>query len=67
MIVRPLIFDCRDASAQLSTLALTWVLTAIFMGVHGLTSYLRERKRLLSRATLISSAVPVPVVVDGWS
>lgn len=37
------------------------------MGVHGLTSYLREKKRLLSRTTVLSSAAAVPVVVDGWS
>ncbi|CAA7259032.1 unnamed protein product [Cyclocybe aegerita] len=39
------------------------------MGVHGLTTYLRERKRLLSATTVLSakSNNPVPIVVDGWS
>ncbi|KAF8967929.1 hypothetical protein BDZ97DRAFT_1916502 [Flammula alnicola] len=39
------------------------------MGVHGLTTYLREKKRLLSATTVLSSSAKnsVPVVVDGWS
>ncbi|PPR05256.1 hypothetical protein CVT24_008282 [Panaeolus cyanescens] len=39
------------------------------MGVHGLTTYLREKQRLLSTAKLITSSQPqaIPIVVDGWS
>ncbi|KDR75736.1 hypothetical protein GALMADRAFT_248404 [Galerina marginata CBS 339.88] len=39
------------------------------MGVHGLTTYLREKKRLLSTTTVVSpsSKTSVPIVVDGWS
>ncbi|PPQ76786.1 hypothetical protein CVT26_001753 [Gymnopilus dilepis] len=38
------------------------------MGVHGLTTYLRENRRSLSTTTLASSSkTPVPIVVDGWS
>ncbi|KAF8176516.1 hypothetical protein BJ912DRAFT_986797 [Pholiota molesta] len=39
------------------------------MGVHGLTTYLREKKRLLSTTTVLSSSSKntVPIVVDGWS
>ncbi|KAF5322051.1 hypothetical protein D9619_001924 [Psilocybe cf. subviscida] len=39
------------------------------MGVHGLTTYLREKKRLLSTTTNLPAPSPgsVPIVVDGWS
>ncbi|KAF9526652.1 hypothetical protein CPB83DRAFT_908271 [Crepidotus variabilis] len=39
------------------------------MGVHGLTTYLREKKRLLAETTTVSptSTDTIPVVVDGWS
>ncbi|KJA28957.1 hypothetical protein HYPSUDRAFT_33419 [Hypholoma sublateritium FD-334 SS-4] len=39
------------------------------MGVHGLTTYLREKQRLLSTTTLLASSSKnkVPIVVDGWS
>lgn len=40
------------------------------MGVHGLTTYLREKKRTLSVTTVLSSSSnnsQVPIVVDGWS
>ncbi|VDC00308.1 unnamed protein product [Peniophora sp. CBMAI 1063] len=41
------------------------------MGVHGLTTYLRENKRHLSRSVQFSpqseAKVPVPLIIDGWS
>lgn len=39
------------------------------MGVHGLTTYLRENKRHISRTLQLPSSddSPVQVVVDGWS
>ncbi|KAG6920166.1 hypothetical protein DXG01_004933 [Tephrocybe rancida] len=40
------------------------------MGVHGLTTYLRENQRLLSTTLNLpskSSSDPIPIVVDGWS
>ncbi|KAH9485037.1 hypothetical protein JR316_0001943 [Psilocybe cubensis] len=39
------------------------------MGVHGLTTYLREKRRTLSTTTIVSGSTNslVPVVVDGWS
>ncbi|KAH9889537.1 hypothetical protein C8Q73DRAFT_737263 [Cubamyces lactineus] len=40
------------------------------MGVHGLTTYLREHKPILSRTVhlpLQHPNEPVPIVVDGWS
>ena len=40
------------------------------MGVHGLTTYLRESKSVLSRTKLLSSTSstpPVPLAVDAWS
>jgi hypothetical protein len=39
------------------------------MGVHGLTTYLREKKHLLSTTSVRSatSKDSVSVVVDGWS
>ncbi|KAF9049890.1 hypothetical protein BJ165DRAFT_1329774, partial [Panaeolus papilionaceus] len=39
------------------------------MGVHGLTTYLREKQRLLSASKLVTSSHPqsIPIVVDGWS
>ncbi|KAF4620667.1 hypothetical protein D9613_000817 [Agrocybe pediades] len=39
------------------------------MGVHGLTTYLREKQRILSTTTVASSSStkPIPIVVDGWS
>ncbi|KAF8891746.1 hypothetical protein BD779DRAFT_1437600 [Infundibulicybe gibba] len=41
------------------------------MGVHGLTTYLRENRRLLSKSYVLSHQSPPPgpisIVVDGWS
>ena len=41
------------------------------MGVLGLTTYLREKQRLLSTTIVLSSESspkkPIPIVVDGWS
>ena len=41
------------------------------MGVHGLTTYLRESKNLLSHSLSLSTgsppSMPVPLVVDAWS
>ncbi|KAK0241574.1 hypothetical protein EDD85DRAFT_406352 [Armillaria nabsnona] len=37
------------------------------MGVHGLTTYLRENKRALSRTVQCSLNDPICVVVDAWS
>ncbi|KAG6891496.1 hypothetical protein C0992_005635 [Termitomyces sp. T32_za158] len=39
------------------------------MGVHGLTTYLRENERLLSTTLNLpsSSSDPIPIVIDGWS
>ena len=42
------------------------------MGVHGLSTYLRENQRKLSAPLVLSqeqlkSEVTIPLVVDGWS
>nr|VWP00059.1 Quinic acid utilization activator [Ganoderma boninense] len=40
------------------------------MGVHGLTSYLRENKHTLSRTLSLpqpSLSQPIPLIVDAWS
>ena len=42
------------------------------MGVHGLSTYLRENQRKLSTPLVLSqegptSEAPIPLVVDGWS
>lgn len=42
------------------------------MGVHGLTTYLRENKRVLSRSVQFAikseaGTAVTPLVVDGWS
>ena len=41
------------------------------MGVYGLTTYLREKKRLLATSIELtassSSKNPTSIVVDGWS
>lgn len=40
------------------------------MGVHGLTTYLRENKRTLAKTLKVASAdeqSAIPVVVDAWS
>lgn len=42
------------------------------MGVHGLTTYLRENQRVLSKTVhfprlTVSDEVVTTIVVDGWS
>lgn len=41
------------------------------MGVYGLTTYLREKKRLLSTSIKLTASSslknPTSIVVDGWS
>ncbi|KAF8897081.1 hypothetical protein CPB84DRAFT_1837008 [Gymnopilus junonius] len=37
------------------------------MGVHGLTTYLRENRQSLSTTVTSSPETPIPIVVDGWS
>ncbi|KAI0044243.1 PIN domain-like protein [Auriscalpium vulgare] len=40
------------------------------MGVHGLTTYLREHQRALSKPLVLDSSASnasIPIVVDGWS
>ncbi|KAF8070780.1 hypothetical protein FPV67DRAFT_1413781 [Lyophyllum atratum] len=41
------------------------------MGVHGLTTYLRENQRVLSTTFTLPAkqqdAKPIPIVIDGWS
>jgi len=41
------------------------------MGVHGLTTFLRENRRVLAETIAVSpedkNAKPISLVVDGWS
>ncbi|THH13381.1 hypothetical protein EW146_g6832 [Bondarzewia mesenterica] len=37
------------------------------MGVYGLTTYLRENQRVLSKTLRLQTNLPVALVVDGWS
>jgi hypothetical protein len=58
---------CNDFLA----LALLWISSnPPIMGVHGLTTYLRENKRGLTSTVAFNAPATepdVPVVVDGWS
>lgn len=37
------------------------------MGIHGLATFLRENQRALSKPLKLPTAVPIALVVDGWS
>ena len=64
----------NDAAAQLVQICTPFFTSSrrIYwrvMGVHGLTTYLRDHKRTLSRSVQFApgSGASTPLVVDGWS